>query len=66
VLAARDSKRLEEVADEVISLGGKAFPVVMDVTDRSSIEEAYSLAEGALGQSALSLIIQGSQLPNVF
>lgn len=49
VLAARDSKRLVEVADEVISLGGKAFPAVMDVTDRSSIEEAYSLAEGALG-----------------
>jgi NAD(P)-dependent dehydrogenase (short-subunit alcohol dehydrogenase family) len=49
VLAARDGKRLDEVAAEIAALGTKALPVVMDVTDRSSIEKAYEAAEAALG-----------------
>jgi NAD(P)-dependent dehydrogenase (short-subunit alcohol dehydrogenase family) len=39
-LWARDAKALQQVADEVAALGGRAQPVVCDVTDAAAVESA--------------------------
>jgi NAD(P)-dependent dehydrogenase (short-subunit alcohol dehydrogenase family) len=44
VLAARDSTRLEAVAEGIRRTGGEAIPVVTDVTDPASIEAAVQQA----------------------
>jgi NAD(P)-dependent dehydrogenase (short-subunit alcohol dehydrogenase family) len=49
VLGARRLDRLEIVASEIVSAGGKALPVVMDVTDEASIIAAYDAAEREFG-----------------
>lgn len=40
LIGSRDQRRGERAANEVRSTGGQAVPVVLDVTERSSIEDA--------------------------
>jgi NAD(P)-dependent dehydrogenase (short-subunit alcohol dehydrogenase family) len=49
VLAARQTAKLESLADEIRGKGGRAVAVQMDVTDLSSITAAVDDAEGQLG-----------------
>lgn len=48
-LAARDGARLEVVAAEIRAAGGVASTVIMDVTDRASVEAGVAAAEAAHG-----------------
>ena len=48
-LAARQVDKLESLAKEIKSNGGRAAPVPMDVTDSASIAQAFDAAEAALG-----------------
>jgi len=47
-LWARDGVALQRVADEVVALGGRAQPIVCDVTDSSAVERAAELVRQAL------------------
>jgi len=49
VLAARQTAKLESLADEIRGKGGRAVAVQMDVTDLSSITAAIDDAEAKLG-----------------
>lgn len=49
VCAARRMELLEKLADRIRSKGGKALPVVMDVTDRASVKAGFDLAEKEFG-----------------
>lgn len=49
VLGARRLERLEELAAELVSNGGEALPVAMDVTDSESIRAAFDAAESVFG-----------------
>lgn len=49
VVAARDRERLEGVAKEIEAVGRRAFPVVMDVTERASVVDGIKSAEEAAG-----------------
>jgi 3-oxoacyl-[acyl-carrier protein] reductase len=49
VLAARQTAKLQSLADEIRGKGGRAVAVQMDVTDLSSITAAVDDAEGQLG-----------------
>ncbi|MEM7135669.1 MAG: glucose 1-dehydrogenase [Myxococcota bacterium] len=49
VVAARRIDRLEDVVATIEAKDGKAFAVKMDVTDRSSVDDAFKRAEGAVG-----------------
>lgn len=49
VLAARQTAKLESLADEIRGKGGRAVAVQMDVTDTSSIARAIDDAEAQLG-----------------
>jgi NAD(P)-dependent dehydrogenase (short-subunit alcohol dehydrogenase family) len=48
-LAARQTTKLDALAKEITTRGGRAFAVAMDVTDKSSIAAALDQAEAALG-----------------
>ncbi|MEO8811599.1 MAG: SDR family NAD(P)-dependent oxidoreductase [Caulobacteraceae bacterium] len=48
-LAARRADRLEALAVEIVAAGGAAHPVVMDVTNETSIVAGFDAAEAALG-----------------
>ena len=47
VICARRIERLNHLADEIEQGGGKALPVMMDVTQTDSIKEAFDSAEQA-------------------
>ncbi|MEM7433639.1 MAG: SDR family oxidoreductase [Myxococcota bacterium] len=49
VVAARRIERLEGLVAEIAATSGKAFAVKMDVTDRSSVDEAFERAQGEVG-----------------
>jgi 3-oxoacyl-[acyl-carrier protein] reductase len=49
VLAARQSAKLQSLADEIVGKGGRAVAVQMDVTDTASISRAIDSAEAQLG-----------------
>ncbi len=49
VVAARQLGKLESLAREITSNGGRAVPVLMDVTDGASVVQAFNTAEGLLG-----------------
>jgi all-trans-retinol dehydrogenase (NAD+) len=40
----------EETAKNIVSLGGKAFSVICDVTDPKAVRSAASLTRGQLGE----------------
>ena len=48
-LAARQTAKLESLAKEISSGGGRSVPVAMDVTSQASIKAALDQAEAALG-----------------
>jgi 3-oxoacyl-[acyl-carrier protein] reductase len=48
-LAARQLGKLESLAKEINHNGGRAAPVLMDVTDGASIAQAFNAAEAQLG-----------------
>lgn len=50
VLAARRMDKLESVAAAIEAAGGKALPVVMDVTDDGSVVAAFDSIREALGR----------------
>lgn len=49
ILAARQTDKLESLAREITSSGGRAAAVRMDVTDGKSVADAFDAAEAALG-----------------
>lgn len=49
VLGARRTDRLEVVARDIESAGGRALAVPLDVTDEASIKSAYERAEAHFG-----------------
>ncbi len=49
VLAARRVERLEQVAKDIEWEGGRALPVTLDVTNRTSVEAAFDAAEAYFG-----------------
>ncbi len=49
VIGARRIERLSHLADEIAQDGGKALPVMMDVTKKDSIKEAFDKAEQEFG-----------------
>lgn len=52
-LCARTQSQLEEVAGGIGSDGGRALPIVADVTDKAAIEEAVAAVEEQLGPISL-------------
>jgi len=52
-LIGRDSERLEAVADGIRSHGGTALPIVADVADRASIDEAFARVTEQLGAPSI-------------
>jgi NAD(P)-dependent dehydrogenase (short-subunit alcohol dehydrogenase family) len=49
VLAARQTAKLKSLEDEIMTKGGRAAAVQMDVTDTASIAKAIDAAEAAFG-----------------
>lgn len=49
VLAARRIERLTQLAADIEAEGGQALSVVLDVTDRASVEAAFAAAEAHFG-----------------
>jgi 3-oxoacyl-[acyl-carrier protein] reductase len=49
-LGARDEARLAEVVKEITAAGGKASPLLLDVSDRSSAQGAVEAIVGAQGR----------------
>lgn len=48
-LAARQTAKLQSLADDITATGGRAAAVAMDVTDTATIAAAFDAAEQALG-----------------
>ena len=59
VLAARRLEKLEALAGEIESSGGKALAVEMDVTDPASVEAAFKTVQDKLGAPA-DIIVNNS------
>ncbi|MAN73719.1 MAG: 2-deoxy-D-gluconate 3-dehydrogenase [Henriciella sp.] len=59
VLAARRLEKLEALAGEIKSAGGKALAVSMDVTDPASVEAAFKTVQDELGGPA-DIIVNNS------
>lgn len=51
-LAARRTERLNSLAEEIVSQGGQAVAVAMDVEDEASVKAGFDAAEAALGPIA--------------
>jgi len=49
VVGARRMDRLDSLVDDIATAGGEAKAVSMDVTDASSVEQAFDAAEAAFG-----------------
>jgi NAD(P)-dependent dehydrogenase (short-subunit alcohol dehydrogenase family) len=52
-ITGRRSERLDELAREISAGGGRAAPIVMDVTDAASVRNGIAAAEAALGPLAI-------------
>ena len=48
-IGARRIESLDELAESIVALGRRAFPVALDVTDRASVDDAFARAEAGLG-----------------
>lgn len=57
-IAARRLPALEELAAEIAAKDGRALPILLDVTDRASIDSAVEAAETELGP--LSVVINNA------
>lgn len=49
-LAARRRDRLDELAEEIVTAGGRALPLEVDVTDRAAAESAVEATVSELGR----------------
>ncbi len=61
-LAARRADRLQELKAEIEAAGGEAAAVAMDVTDRASVERAFTQAEAALGP--IDILVNNAGVPS--
>jgi NAD(P)-dependent dehydrogenase (short-subunit alcohol dehydrogenase family) len=59
-LVARTSSQLEEAAAEIMAEGGRALPIVADVTDREAVEAAVAEVERTLGP--ISILVNNAGL----
>jgi len=57
-LAARRTDRLERLATAIAGDGGEALPVALDVTDASSVRNAFDAVEAALG--TVTIVVNNS------
>ena len=58
-VAARREDRLEQVCEEVRAVGGEALPIVCDVCDRVSLDEAVAQTVAAFGGIDIALANAG-------
>lgn len=63
VIAARRTDRLEELAAEIATNGGQAYPVHLDMTDDESIVAAVDAAESATGKT-VTILINNAGVPD--
>jgi NAD(P)-dependent dehydrogenase (short-subunit alcohol dehydrogenase family) len=61
-LAARRLDVLKKLEAEIRSNGGQAAAVAMDVTDRASVEKAFTDAEAALGP--ITILVNNAGIPS--
>jgi NAD(P)-dependent dehydrogenase (short-subunit alcohol dehydrogenase family) len=59
--AARRLERLQDLEAEIRAAGGQATAVGMDVTDRTSVEQAFEAAEAALGP--VDILVNNAGVP---
>ena len=62
VVAARRLDRLQSLAAEIGSAGGKAFAVELDVTDAASVKRAFDAAEAAAGP--VGVVVNNAGVPS--
>src|SRR6185369_542888 len=61
-ITGRRSERLDQLAREIAAGGGRAAPIVMDVTDAASVRDGVAAAEAALGPLAILVNNAGNAL----
>lgn len=66
VIAARRKERLLALVAKIEESGGEAFPVTMDVSDRSSVDEGIAMGEAAMGPISIVVNNAGVASPNHF
>ena len=57
-LAARRGEHLADLAREIEAFDGRAFPVILDVTDSTSVSDAIAAAETELG--AITILVNNA------
>lgn len=62
VVAARRLDRLRRLEEDICANGGKAWSVVLDVTDRASVARAFDTAEAAVG--TIAILINNAGVPS--
>jgi NAD(P)-dependent dehydrogenase (short-subunit alcohol dehydrogenase family) len=62
-LAARTEDEVVSVAAEISSRGGRALPIVMDVTDEDSVASGFEKARGELGP--VTILVNNAGTPGV-
>jgi len=62
VLAARRLDRLQRLEAEIRANGGKAWPMLLDVTDRASVIRAFDGAEAAVGP--VTILVNNAGVPS--
>ena len=61
-LAARRVDRLEALADDIRTNGGKAHPVALDVTSQTGVAAAFDDVEAALGPA--TIVVNNAGIPS--
>src|SRR5215218_10205113 len=62
-LAARTEDEVVSVAAEISSRGGRALPIVMDVTDEDSVASGFEKTRGELGP--VTILVNNAGTPGV-
>ena len=69
VVVSADEPRVEQVAEAILSAGGKAMPVICDVTDKASVESLYAQTAQHFGRVDVSVqnagVITIARLPEL-
>lgn len=66
VLAARREDRLQELGERIRAQGGRAIPVVLDVTDPAAIAAAFDRISSSTGVADVLVNNAGIAAPSVF
>lgn len=61
-VAARRGDKLEETVEIITASGGKAVPVILDVTEPESLPAAFDTAEAALGP--ITILVNNAGVPS--